>query len=635
MSALKIIDLGWNHIDSIQEKSFRTLVRLRILNLSFNKLRTLPATVFNNLISLHTLSLQGNRFQDLPGLLFKDLLGLTTLDISKNNLKFLRNDLFEGLISLKNLDLRDNNIEAYETLFDSCPTCKFLFCIQELNLTGNAISDISFIINCTFLIKLDISFNSISSFGNRPYHSTYLKEMYIHHNSLTAIKTSVFKGMRTLTFIDLSWNRIAFIEKNSFHTLDRLRVLDLSSNRLHFLHSSVFHNLKRLQHLSLSQNVLEDLPSLLFKDLAQLVTLDLSCNNIRSIKNELFDGLLSLKELDLSGNLIDANERMFDRLVVLHYMKVEDFSLCCARPKSLSSSNCKAPLTIISSCSNLIGSGFLGVYVWVIAVVLFFGNSSILLSTIKARASRTKMCPLLDIAIAEIFLSLYLFIIAVKDVESRGHYGFEDKNWRKSALCDIADVFYSVSLEASTLVPLILLLEKRLSRELREWNDIGYTFMIDDGGNIYETTGWGIKSIHSHDFNARAYAVSFMGTFTSEVPTEKAIKSLENLAQCGVDNGWLANDYKYLGHRDVRPISLSNKDCPGFKFYVEMNKWDRFSHLAILPSWSNRDDKQCRDAKGLCYDIKVYPECINGTYHEKNDIKCTGHTQRKCCVLNN
>ena len=57
-------------------------------------------------------------------------------------------------------------------------------------------------------------------------------------------------------------------------------------------------------------------------------------------------------------------------------------------------------------------------------------------------------------------------------------------------------------------------------------NDIGYSFLIGGDGNIYEGRGWNVVGALTNGFNRKGYAASFIGDFTSRLPSEAAMQGL-------------------------------------------------------------------------------------------------------------
>jgi hypothetical protein len=100
----------------------------------------------------------------------------------------------------------------------------------------------------------------------------------------------------------------------------------------------------------------------------------------------------------------------------------------------------------------------------------------------------------------------------------------------------------------------------------RKWGDIGYNYLIDHYGNIYEGKAGGDEVYGYHAYteaNAMSVAISMIGNFTSVAPTSSAQSSLVKLmAEKAVlhdfdlkySNGylskWLDTSYTVFGHRD-------------------------------------------------------------------------------------
>ena len=109
----------------------------------------------------------------------------------------------------------------------------------------------------------------------------------------------------------------------------------------------------------------------------------------------------------------------------------------------------------------------------------------------------------------------------------------------------------------------------------RGWGDVGYNYLIDPNGIIYEGRAGGDDVIggHASPHNIGTMGVAFLGTFTDEEPTDAALDSVESLiawkcSQKGIEPLGNSTDYagsyyaNIAGHRDVKAT-----ECPGEDLY--------------------------------------------------------------------
>jgi hypothetical protein len=126
------------------------------------------------------------------------------------------------------------------------------------------------------------------------------------------------------------------------------------------------------------------------------------------------------------------------------------------------------------------------------------------------------------------------------------------------------------------------------------WGDIGYNFLIDEAGRIYEgrhtfdppspsppgedTRGYGVTAAHAYGYNSGTVGIALLGTLTNQDATPAARSALEQLLaweadRHGIDprsssvyvnpvNGTQATFPNIAGHRDVGAT-----ECPGGVFY--------------------------------------------------------------------
>lgn len=122
----------------------------------------------------------------------------------------------------------------------------------------------------------------------------------------------------------------------------------------------------------------------------------------------------------------------------------------------------------------------------------------------------------------------------------------------------------------------------------RGWGDVGYNYLIDRFGNIYEGKlgGEGVYGYHAYtEANMMGISIAMVGDFTSVVPTSAAQNSLKWLmAEKAVYHDfpqlqysrsglykWLDSNYTVFGHKDSYYYEegwiRNNTACPGNVFY--------------------------------------------------------------------
>lgn len=109
------------------------------------------------------------------------------------------------------------------------------------------------------------------------------------------------------------------------------------------------------------------------------------------------------------------------------------------------------------------------------------------------------------------------------------------------------------------------------------WQSIGYSWMIDPSGRIFE--GRGVKAIGAHTagHNRTAYGIALFGHGDEQSATSGQIEAVKKLIQWLVDQDLVAEGYRVRGHREV-----STKSCPGNLIYplVTDGTWAGFTKEA-------------------------------------------------------
>lgn len=122
----------------------------------------------------------------------------------------------------------------------------------------------------------------------------------LHPNTLTL--GPIFKGLRRLEEIHITWASIPALGAHSLWGLQRLHVLNLTHNHIAALMDTNFRGADDLQHLDLSHNLIESVPSAVFRHVRRLQSLTLAHNMVPELVPRIFFGLTRLERLDLSYN---------------------------------------------------------------------------------------------------------------------------------------------------------------------------------------------------------------------------------------------------------------------------------------------------------------------------------------------
>ena len=97
-------------------------------------------------------------------------------------------------------------------------------------------------------------------------------------------------------------------------------------------------------------------------------------------------------------------------------------------------------------------------------------------------------------------------------------------------------------------------------QNVRGWSDIAYNYLIMPSGRVYEGRGFGVRpagaATDTQEWNTDSIHVSFVGTYETKEPSEKAVASYHALRKRLRAQG--AKFDNTVGHGDLMPTS-----CPG------------------------------------------------------------------------
>ncbi|XP_067127673.1 peroxidasin-like [Centruroides vittatus] len=116
-----------------------------------------------------------------------------------------------------------------------------------------------------------------------------------------------FLSLKSLRFLDFSYNKIKYLHKNSFSNLTNLQHFSMRNNEIQKIHRDIFPRpAHELRLINLSYNKIEVIPDDFFQDMAKLTTVYMKENKIKFLSPKLFQFLENkpLSAIHLQGNNI-------------------------------------------------------------------------------------------------------------------------------------------------------------------------------------------------------------------------------------------------------------------------------------------------------------------------------------------
>ncbi|KAI7819044.1 hypothetical protein BC939DRAFT_270972 [Gamsiella multidivaricata] len=286
---LQVLDLRGNRIKTLEKARLEEARQLVTIFLQNNRLDSIPA-YFQSFEYLRILSLSSNNFSAVPAVLFQ-ILTLEELDMSFNNLTEIPGEI--GRLSrLRILLLFGNRIgpQLPKTLSD-------LTRLRKLDIRQNEILNLDALNDLPSLQELLVDYNANVVFNNS--FKALVKASFLKCNMTNA---SIRGTGDTLTFLDMSSNRLSNLASTFFEHLRSLEILKLDNNSISSIPLTIG-SLKRLKTLSISNNLLSSLPEEIGQ-LESLAELDLHSNSLGELPVAIWK--CSLTMLNASSNLLET-----------------------------------------------------------------------------------------------------------------------------------------------------------------------------------------------------------------------------------------------------------------------------------------------------------------------------------------
>ncbi|XP_055611763.1 leucine-rich repeat transmembrane neuronal protein 3-like [Uranotaenia lowii] len=205
-------------------------------------------------------------------------------------------EAINNLTKLQQLWLTDLELAQLDlSLFNNLPLQQFYINRMPVNLTASEMVsleslEVLHIVDCN-LTELDLS----------RWNSPVLRSLVLERNTLTSFPVGL-KKFRTLTSINIGYNRLESLDFSLFKGLDHLEHLFLSHNHILRLIVAESILLSSLTSISLAHNRLMDVDQLMQLNLPALERLDLTGNNL-----ERFEGLEQHSNSSLTNVWFEEN----------------------------------------------------------------------------------------------------------------------------------------------------------------------------------------------------------------------------------------------------------------------------------------------------------------------------------------
>ncbi|XP_033635439.1 uncharacterized protein LOC117296560 [Asterias rubens] len=292
------------------------------------------------------------------------------------------------------------------------------------------------------LAELDLSGNNIGELKPGMFRNQKnLYKLVLANNNITKLKNGTFEGLRRLQFLNLTGNPLVEIESGAFSDVIALPVLDLGGLNLTYLQNGVFKGLDALQTLDVSNN-------------SELTVVDSGA----------FDGLRMTNILDIRGTTIrKVDPNMFDGLASLQTLYADKYLFCCLLDET---DTCVAPIDEFSSCEDLMRNPILRVFIWILGFSALIGNAFVIIWRVRSKdreqSKKIQTFLILNLAVADLLMGVYMIIIASADLHYRSGYMIHAEEWQESIVCQMAGFISVLSSEASVFLLVLITTDRFL-----------------------------------------------------------------------------------------------------------------------------------------------------------------------------
>ncbi|XP_052870989.1 toll-like receptor Tollo, partial [Anopheles cruzii] len=228
---LKSLDVGKNHISTVNNASFEGLEQLLGLRLVENRITNISRDAFVTLSSLHVLNLASNQIRHIDQSAFSSNPTLRAIRLDANELEDI-SGVFTSLPALVFLNVSDNQIRIFD--YSHFPTS-----LEWLDMHQNNISELGnyYDLNNLQIKMLDVSFNRLTAVDAKSIPDS-IETLFLNNNMLETVAAGTFLSKRNLEKVVLYGN---YIRKLEIGALALTRVGDDREVPLFYLSDNPIH----------------------------------------------------------------------------------------------------------------------------------------------------------------------------------------------------------------------------------------------------------------------------------------------------------------------------------------------------------------------------------------------------------
>lgn len=263
ISDLLTLNAGQTKIRFIGPSMFNGMTYIANLNLSGNNIEKIHNQAFHKLVELNYLDLSYNNLDFISNILIKENMELDIFKISNNpKLKHLPAEGFECSVDQFNIYLFDASNCGLQEISDNA--LKTFSALSAINLSKNEIKNIGpkVFTMCPKLVEINLSYNQLTTLDAKVFEkNNELGKLYLQGNPLKVLSAEVFVHTPMITYLDMSHAELTSLwkaaDKNRSTTLlSSLTFLNVSHNRITEIKQTELDHLNKLNTLDISNNPL-------------------------------------------------------------------------------------------------------------------------------------------------------------------------------------------------------------------------------------------------------------------------------------------------------------------------------------------------------------------------------------------
>ena len=292
-----------------------------------------------------------------------------------------------------------------------------------------------------------------------------------------------YKNLHNLLHLDISLNKIRFLQAGVFDGLTRLTHINLKGNKIHKIYKQGLRGLESIEIITLRYLFIKSIETCAFCSLQNVKVLDLSQNLLTTLHDIGLTSSPNLQVLNLTSNpLISINSNALENLHDIVTLETSVPAVCCHLPLKSVCKIVHQNSELQLNCNQLFPSRSLLIIAWISILIIISLNVFIISYYVVIKAHKLHFTLIQHLAFCDLLYAIYLLLMCYFHTIYGEAFYIKRYVWLQSLICKVISLVFivpvMVSNYTSCLISINTLLLTKFALKLIKFTNAQIVFLI-------------------------------------------------------------------------------------------------------------------------------------------------------------